>query len=417
MSYIIYNLGFLLLLLSFILPGNGILGIDVSKIINIYIFIVTLLLIYKKRVILKLDRKFLVFIYLFLTYLIFSMLIAIYNGNELIYIILQMYDFIVIILKIVFSFYYIQYNKKSNNKINIIKTLYIFMVIKILCKLVFELYSYKMGFSPLDISELYNKLFIVKIMSQNIDPINILRIDTVNDVLPFYVFLFYLYDNNSSKIKKMFMSILMALYVFIIYSRIFIAFYIFSLIVILIHKNIINLRKKNVIFLILGCILILCSLYKIQDTKIYNQINIIMEERFNSNDSKYSDSIREKQKFYLEQEIFKKPILGMGLGGYSKNIIRSESKYYYELEYLSLMMQLGILGFIVFVIGMFIFILYIANKFINEKYSFIFVPILLAMIFQFIKMLTNPFFGKIPVLFLVIFSFCVNYKVLSLKKV
>lgn len=433
------NIGFVMLLISFILPGGNIGNIELWKFIDVYILCITLIYIYKKSNINnikgifrkficllwpfrnisdKFDKYFLIYIYTYVYIIFGDGIFSFFNNNELKMIFQQSYTMLTIALKITFIFFYLKDNRVKNEKFNVLNLLYFFMIIKVIFKISFAFYAFSKGLEYNELMNVYNNLFGGIIMSQPISELGFLRIDTANDVLPFYIFLFYLYDNNFSNIKKIITSIFMFIYILIIYSRIFIAFYVFSLIIILFHKLIIKLKYKNIKFIInkrvaiiaMMIFILLCgSGYLLTKTSVYKEVKGLIVERFVGDATKYSDDIRLNQKKAIMNEIENSIVIGKGIGSYADELIRSEiNKYSYELEYLAFIMQFGVIGFILLIIGMFMFIFIILYQYINNKNKVLIIPILLCTIFQIGKMTTNPFFDKIIVLFLVSLAFLIN---------
>ncbi len=69
--------------------------------------------------------------------------------------------------------------------------------------------------------------------------------------------------------------------------------------------------------------------------------------RFASHANTLSDTIRKEQSQALWEEIYLHPFIGKGLGGYTEKSIRGESPsmyYLYEVQWLSFLMQFGVIG-------------------------------------------------------------------------
>lgn len=65
-----------------------------------------------------------------------------------------------------------------------------------------------------------------------------------------------------------------------------------------------------------------------------------------------SDDVRQMQMRELMKGIKESPVIGHGFGSYIENFIRSSSlPFSYEIEYLSFVYQMGILGFTIFILG------------------------------------------------------------------
>jgi hypothetical protein len=83
----------------------------------------------------------------------------------------------------------------------------------------------------------------------------------------------------------------------------------------------------------------------------YDLLSPLLEARFSSEQTTDSDLIRVEQSKALAEEIRERPLFGRGLGTHVNGLIRSEqTRYSYELQWESLLMQVGVVG----VIGMFL---------------------------------------------------------------
>lgn len=90
-------------------------------------------------------------------------------------------------------------------------------------------------------------------------------------------------------------------------------------------------------------------------------LNLVREEiveRYTGQIQSESDAIRSEMIELLYGEFEKNIFIGIGLGGYIGNYVRSDTNLWmYETEYLALLMQLGIVGFLTVVVGYMIYIL------------------------------------------------------------
>lgn len=78
----------------------------------------------------------------------------------------------------------------------------------------------------------------------------------------------------------------------------------------------------------------------------------MIEFRFFSSFAAESDDVRQMQMRELMKGIKESPVIGHGFGSYIENFIRSSSlPFSYEIEYLSFVYQMGILGFLIFILG------------------------------------------------------------------
>lgn len=103
-----------------------------------------------------------------------------------------------------------------------------------------------------------------------------------------------------------------------------------------------TLNKKEFLKALTFCsLLIMIFIYSIGiDTFL-----TIIERRFFSNDSYYSDLTRTQQINALVGQFFEMPYFGMGLGGYVKNFVRDGSIVHsYEVQWVAFLMQFGLIG-------------------------------------------------------------------------
>jgi len=215
---------------------------------------------------------------------------------------------------------------------------------------------------------------------------SIARLDLLNDTLsPFFVF--FLLNSDLFKIKvtsilKLVMYPLLIINTIIGFKRslilIAIAFIAYSIMFTMSYS------KRIVAIIIIMISVAACFYY------FNTEINYLVGQRFSSKLQENSDSIRDEQYNCLLEEFYDNALIGKGLGGYSNKIIRSEdSPYSYEIQWLSFLMQFGIIGIVLVICcySMIILPLFRANTEINYKIKFI-------LIFQFIAWgclsFTNP---------------------------
>jgi len=92
----------------------------------------------------------------------------------------------------------------------------------------------------------------------------------------------------------------------------------------------------------------------------------IVEKRFFSSDSSESDITRKIQIEALLKEHQESPLLGKGLGGYARELIRDDRILHsYEVQWVSFLMQFGVLGLSLILIPVFI----IARKILSPPWN------------------------------------------------
>ena len=164
------------------------------------------------------------------------------------------------------------------------------------------------------------------------------------DIVPMFIFAFYL---KEQKVNKLILFLAIC-YVVIGYSRVMIAWLVFLLIYFYFYKMRITMRNIGIATIIMICLFFVLSDSSVSDFFI---------ERFTGDTQAASDSIRNEQYYYLMQGIGDYPFLGKGLGSYADKCIRSSMQWAYELEIVAYLFQLGILGFVFFLMNFFYYII------------------------------------------------------------
>lgn len=117
-------------------------------------------------------------------------------------------------------------------------------------------------------------------------------------------------------------------------------------------------------------------------------VHHIIERRFFSADTTESDDTRVKQAEAMLVEFNQYPFLGKGLGGFASGYIRDPiTLHYYEVQWLSFLMQFGILGILFLMIPLGI----IALRMINAPFSRIRWSFLALFLIWLLAGFTNPF--------------------------
>jgi hypothetical protein len=203
--------------------------------------------------------------------------------------------------------------------------------------------------TPNDIVLIIHNVFNVKVMTLEIVP-NVTRIQFNLDLLTIIVFPIVLLSRqlklNFTSIQLLLIHTLLFSNVLISFSRFIIAGYIL-IIVIHFFLSIRNFKSLISLGIILGIVVYFS----------YDLVHEIIELRYSNKISASSDDTRFLQNTALTREFFKNPILGNGMGGFTKDVIRSPDLIFsYELQMLSFLMKFGVIGFSLFVIFLFSFI-------------------------------------------------------------
>ncbi|SFG04030.1 O-antigen ligase like membrane protein [Lachnospiraceae bacterium C7] len=180
-------------------------------------------------------------------------------------------------------------------------------------------------------------------------PITCYRITTSNDTIPLILMSVELACGKKSIKNRIFLIGTMAVYSMIVYSRIVIVqFAAMAVIGMFFYFKKQGLTYANM--LILAAIVIFVFgfaglLIFYQDGKYLNNIIGTFAYRFSGTQVEASDGTRVEQFTHLYDGFVSAPFIGHGLGSFVSDYIRSESNpHSYELEYLSYLYQLGVVG-------------------------------------------------------------------------
>lgn len=256
------------------------------------------------------------------------------------------------------------------------KIINIMFFISIIFKLLLEgLYIFNI-YDAKQLVDLIEYVFKMEVMPMQIADGILLRIGLIIDVLPLSIFPFLLI--NSSRKRKIIIILGVLLCVIINYSRVYIIQFIILMLIYLLNE--ININKiKNVFFAIcIGLIFIITN-------NIWGEI---INDRFVGENIEYSDVARMEQIITFSQEIPNDFLLGRGLGSYTETNIRSEEMpFLYEVEWIALLYQFGILG-ITLILYLFYLIIKRYNiKLLDKKIKYLFYANIL---FLFIRSFFNP---------------------------
>ncbi|QNX60679.1 O-antigen ligase family protein [Acinetobacter seifertii] len=217
----------------------------------------------------------------------------------------------------------------------IIKALYYIGLIKVIILLYAFYVGLPVSFVILSLSEFFN----TPIMTYDVENTYISRINFTSDlIIPISIFymLMKFYRKGFSKFEA-FMTLIILFSAFITMSRFQWAFSIVA-IVFSIMMNVNN--RKSFITLISISFISFISL-------TFQSVQEVLFARFDTKLVNASDMERVIQRQEIEKAISDAPLLGNGIGYYIPNLIRSDiAKYSYELQLHSLIMQLGLFGFV-----------------------------------------------------------------------
>lgn len=227
----------------------------------------------------------------------------------------------------------------------IIQSLFIMLLLKMLLKFLMET-AFVVGIFDYDgVSRFYMTVFSAEAttMTMNFGSVELVRIQDSSDAVVFTLLPFYWFMPEKSGKKRGILLILIAAYALIVFSRIYLVEAAsFVLVTVLYYWKSIPCRQK--IAGAGGVILIVAVFAK--------PLIEMLIFRFFSSFTMESDTIRAVQMEKLWKGIQESPVLGHGMGSYLPDYIRSGMfPFSYEMEYLSFIYQLGILGFVLIIGG------------------------------------------------------------------
>lgn len=230
-------------------------------------------------------------------------------------------------------------------------------------------------------------------VSMPIESLGMYRLMTPSDSFPFVALGFLIADKKHTLIFRVLTSLSLIFFAIIVYSRIIFLQLAITLFIALIVRKI-NFKDmaelKNIVKSIIAICIVISLLIVIFPKETSNIYESLVYRIF-SQETVQSDKIRDIQADTLFENISKNPIIGNGLGYYDPEFIRSDiAKYSYELEYLSFLMQFGILGFILIILMLiYSFYLMIDFKITNIKFRYL---LYFNFLFWMIKPIFNPNF-------------------------
>lgn len=210
------------------------------------------------------------------------------------------------------------------------------------------------------------------------------RLQTSSDVFtPFLVF----FVLQADRLKVSLPSIFRLSYLFLAFlstllsfSRYLIAIYMICFVLYWFTIN----AKKTILNLLLALTFLGAGLYFVGPAKVQK----IVELRVFSTNTYISDAIRKSQVRALFDEIEEAPLLGHGLGAYAKaNIRDSKLKYSYEVQWVALLMQFGIIGLTIFILPL----IYMGYQILNAPPSTTRIAFFILFLLWILSGLTNPF--------------------------
>lgn len=329
-----------LLLISSALPSGNILGFPIKILLALIIMI---LIIAKKKLVI--DKNTILLAISFSCIVFWSVESYLLNYSiKSIYLCLKSFSSLLMVLMISIVLY-------KNKLIDLLESLRVLrntFIIYVLFKIIIEV-LFVFNFISLDrIKFIMMDLLGAEMMTLEFTMGNLVmcRFSTPNDVIPVLLLGVDLIMSQRSKLVNILMIVALGMFSLITYSRVTIIHYIITLAI----SGFIYINNKKQNQYIKYIMIIAVFLFSYINTSFFEELYHVMEFRFNSVQSDYSDSIRAIQYDIFINNISESLFFGQGLGSYIPSYVRStEVLFSYELEYLSFLYQFGIIGCVLIV--------------------------------------------------------------------
>ncbi|OUY06686.1 O-antigen ligase family protein [Acinetobacter populi] len=325
-------LAHLIVWMNIVLPSGSLFGINVKFVILI-IFIIYLILFNRSYILTKTFLSMIPIICFLMFEIVYAILFKEIDTNSMLG---QTKD-----IFIFFTYFYLLIFYFRNNLISLSNSIVSAAAFVGILKFILLFYGFAFGVS---ISELMNNIAQytnTAIMTLEVSGGFLFRINYISDSI-ISVAVFYLLTEiyNAKKIDKFMLIKFIALSfsALITMSRYQWAAYLMSIIL----TNLLYFKsKKAIATLIISSVFIFIVL-------LQESVQEMILLRFDSKTVDVSDIERVIQKNSIFSAIYDSPLLGNGIGYYIPNLIRSDvAKYLYELQIPALIMQFGVLGFII----------------------------------------------------------------------
>lgn len=251
-------------------------------------------------------------------------------------------------------------SKNSITPVKIYKVILYSMVFISIAKVFLLVYSAVTGLGFIDITFLLAKYFHTQIMTMKIAPF-IYRFELPSDLAaPLALFILLLgnrlnIDLRISRTIKIVYAVLIVFSIFISYSR-----YVWAMAVVVVIIAFVLSRKIRKYSSLLMISFLLSAIF-------YHPYLHSLENRFFSHAVSVSDNIRLHELPYLLRYFESSPIFGHGLGAYVPSLIRDPiNKYSYEIQWIALLMQIGIIGVTMVCAALFLIVYPFISRGVNK---------------------------------------------------
>lgn len=334
------NVVIYLCIMSYALPTGVMMGIPIQKILVCLLIILGGICLIAQRKIFEIIKSAKLELILFVLGF-FACMVSMKCGNEWsIKFAGLFYISVIVFLELYFL---VRYELTEPEKI--VECILYMMLLKIIGKIIIEMVFVCKLIEYESVIQFYLNTFGTEAstMTMHLGRILLIRVQTSSDIIVVTLMPFYWMMKKYKKSVRGLLFVLSGIYTLIVFSRVLIVeFCCFAFVAVLYYWKKIprKVRYIGVALLAVSSIVWLKPVVK------------MIEFRFFSSFAAESDDVRQIQMRALMNGVKESPIFGHGFGSYISGYTRSESiPFSYEIEYLSFVYQMGIVGFIVFVGG------------------------------------------------------------------
>ncbi|MFE8102964.1 O-antigen ligase family protein [Brenneria goodwinii] len=310
-----------------------------------FVFFVALYYFFNKSAFFAFIKK----IYLFILFILIACLYSLIQGNSTRLVLGQAKDILLSLIVLFFLISFCLVNR--NGDYTVYKTLKFGLIVIAVIKILILVFAIATGTNPMNIILSISEIWGVDMMTLGVEDSNVVRIQIPMDAITPFVIYFCVHEmlNGKIKISNIATLIILLSSVLLTMSRYFWAETVF----LVMFSFLLNARFKSWVYSSIVVLVISSFFYFL--TPLGEVINSILNARVDSMINRASDMSRTLQINAILRAIEDKPLWGYGIGYYLPEMIRSyEVKYLYENQSLSMIMSLGVIGFLIFC-GMLLF--------------------------------------------------------------
>lgn len=334
------NVVIYLCIMSYALPTGVMMGIPIQKILVCLLIILGGISLIAQRKSFEIIKNAKLEVVLFI--LGFSAcIVSIIRGNE--WSIKFTGLFYISVVVFVELYFLVRYELADPEKI--VECMLCMMLLKIVGKIIIEIAFVCKLIEYEAVIQFYLNTFGTEAstMTMHLGRLLLIRVQTSSDIIVVTLMPFYWMMEKYKKSIRSLLFVLSGIYTLIVFSRVLLVeFCCFAFVAVLYYWKKIPKKARYI-----GAVLLAVSA-----VFWLKPVVKMIEFRFFSSFAAESDDVRQIQMRALMNGVKESPIFGHGFGSYISGYTRSESiPFSYEIEYLSFVYQMGMVGFVVFVGG------------------------------------------------------------------